>query len=54
MPPLFPKVEPQVRDQRRALCAACPYKRGPFCALCSCVLAVKIPFAGQSCPAGKW
>lgn len=52
----FPKkADKATRDARRALCnAPCPHKRGPRCALCGCPLAFKIPFAGQSCPAGKW
>lgn len=52
--PLFPKVPPAERDKRRAVCSACTNKLGPFCALCRCPVAFKIPFAGQSCPAGKW
>lgn len=48
------RVDVRTHAKRKALCAACPYRAPGVCRRCWCPLALKIPFVGQSCPAGKW
>lgn len=50
----------EIRDARRAVCAACPdviknkQEKPVRCSRCGCPLVSKIVIAGARCPAGKW
>lgn len=39
---------------RRSICETCEHKKGFFCDVCGCIIALKarVPFA--HCPLGKW
>lgn len=39
---------------RRAVCQACPERRGPQCRECGCGIWPKTRLAGETCPQAKW
>lgn len=52
------KVEKTVRNDRRDVCASCPFAQqkmmGTMCTQCGCNIKTKTIFATESCPLGKW
>lgn len=50
-------ADKELREQRRAICNACPHlKRGPVdrCGQCGCLIIGKISLTGATCPIHKW
>ena len=49
-------VPKEVKEERRAICAACPHwqKRLNRCSKCGCQMGVKTSLASSECPIGKW
>jgi hypothetical protein len=49
-----------VRNERLAICKACPHYDGKICLVCGCgvtdepAFLDKLAWAGQRCPVGKW
>jgi len=50
-------VDKTTREQRRAICAACPKIAGVmvmYCSVCKCAIRAKTATPGTSCPLNKW
>ena len=50
-------ADPKTVEERRAICAACPFKVGGLlarCRACGCVIKAKTALESSSCPKGKW
>lgn len=49
-------VSDEVRDARRATCAACPFYDPEWdqCRKCGCFLVLKVELSAEECPEGKW
>lgn len=50
----FRGVPPEIKQQRLALCQACPSYRQGRCKECHCIMSVKTAWADMACPLGKW
>lgn len=50
----MPKPPPEVIEERRSICKACPHWTGQSCKLCGCATLAKTSWAGESCPDGRW
>lgn len=54
----FEHVSENVKQHRMRLCAGCdflmPPEDNPTCGQCGCYLNIKIGWASESCPVGKW
>jgi hypothetical protein len=49
-----PLVDDATAADRLAICKRCPQLDGDTCRLCGCHMPVKVRWAEQSCPIGKW
>lgn len=41
-------------QQRKLICAQCEFFKNDWCGKCGCYLPVKIKWASEHCPEGKW
>ena len=41
-------------EERRAICAACPFNLDGICGECGCQIMHKTSVPGESCPIGRW
>ena len=50
------KITKEQKDERRAICDACPNKIKSLgvCKKCGCVIEAKISFSRSSCPIDSW
>lgn len=52
---MFKIVHRDIAQQRYDICKSCPRLTAlRLCAMCNCVMPVKVKFAQAECPVGKW
>lgn len=50
----FKMVGNDIKNQRLAICQACPFLRGDRCGKCGCNLQYKAAWESEHCPIEKW
>jgi len=48
------RMKSPATEERRAICAACPFNLDGICGECGCQIMHKTSIAAESCPIGKW
>lgn len=43
-------INGDIAAERRAVCNACPFKKGPNCSKCGCIINAKIRVPHEQCP----
>ena len=54
--PRQPRSEEELKADRLAICAECPFfiKRSKRCSKCGCYMKLKTSLEQAKCPVGKW
>lgn len=50
----MPKSPEELAAERLAICGACDRLASGSCSLCGCQMKIKVTWADQKCPIGKW
>lgn len=50
----FQQASPDMQNYRFGVCAECPKNVDGKCQKCGCIIELKVKFASEECPEGKW
>ncbi|MHC5248903.1 DUF6171 family protein [Enterococcus sp. LJL90] len=47
-------IHPEIAEQRKTICEACPFRFKETCSKCGCFYEFRANLANKDCPAGFW